>query len=458
MNLGARSHIVEKVPRHLFDNVRRPAGIVDMTILWAEHAWLPDGVAPGVRIEVADGRFTAVTAGAAREGTVLSGLVLPGFANAHSHAFHRALRGRTQHDHGTFWTWRERMYELAERLDPDSYHRLARGVYAEMVLAGYTAVGEFHYLHHAPGGRRYADPNAMGHALARAAQDAGIRLTLLDTCYLTGGFGQELSGVQLRFGDGDVAAWAARVEAVQPGTALSGAAVHSVRAVPAGQLPFFADWDGPLHVHLSEQRAENDDCRTHHRCTPTELLDRAGVLGPRTVAVHGTHLSAVDIDLLARSGAGVCFCPTTERDLGDGIGEARRLANAGIALCLGSDSQAVIDPFDELRALELHERLASEERGRFGMAELVAAATRHPAIGRDAGRMAAGAPADLVVVALDSVRTAGTEPAEAPFAASAADVTDVLIGGRWIVRDRVHQLIDRPAASLADEVEALWRS
>ncbi|OXM68999.1 MULTISPECIES: formimidoylglutamate deiminase [Amycolatopsis] len=425
-----------------------------MTILWAEHAWLPDGVVSGVRIAVSDGVFTEVSTGAPREGTVLPGLVLPGFANGHSHAFHRALRGRTHHDRGTFWTWRERMYTLAERLDPDSYYRLARGVYAEMVLAGYTAVGEFHYLHHAPGGRPYTDPNAMGHALIQAAEDAGIRLTLLDTCYLAGGFGRDLAGVQLRFGDGDVDRWAERVDALKPASALVGAAVHSVRAVPADQLPFFADWDGPLHVHLSEQRAENDDCLAHHGCTPAELLDRAGVLGPRTVAVHGTHLTATDLGLLSQ----VCFCPTTERDLGDGIGEARRLADAGVDLSLGSDSQAVVDPFEELRALELHERLAAEERGCFGVAELVAAATRHSALGRDGGRLAVGGPADLVAVALDSVRTAGTEPSGAVFAASAADVTDVLIGGRWIVRDRTHQLIDRPAAVLAEEVEALWRS
>ncbi|NIH82220.1 formimidoylglutamate deiminase [Amycolatopsis viridis] len=430
-----------------------------MTILWAEYAWLPDGVASGVRIEIADGRFTTITPDAPRSGTVLTGLAMPGFANGHSHAFHRALRGRTHHDRGTFWTWRERMYALAGRLDPDSYHRLARGVYAEMALAGYTAVGEFHYLHHAPGGRRYADPNAMGHALIQAAEDAGIRLTLLDTCYLTGGFGRELSGVQLRFGDGDVDGWAARVGAIKPGAARVGAAVHSVRAVPADQLPSFArTGSGPLHVHLSEQRAENDDCRAHHGCTPAELLDRAGVLGPGTVAVHATHLTDSDVGLLSRSGTGVCFCPTTERDLGDGIGPARPLADAGVPLSLGSDSQAVIDPFDELRSLELHERLAAGERGRFGVAELVDAATRHAAIGWDAGRVAAGAPADLVVVALDSVRTAGTEPAGVPFAASAADVTDVLVDGRWVVRDRVHRLVDRPSAALADEVEALWRS
>lgn len=430
-----------------------------MTTFWCEYAWLPDGVASAVRIDVDAGVLTKAAPDSPRTGTVLSGLVMPGFANGHSHAFHRALRGRTHHQRGTFWTWRERMYALAGRLDPDSYYRLARGVFAEMALSGYTSVGEFHYLHHAPGGRPYADPNAMGYALAKAATDAGIRLTLLDTCYLAGGFGRELDEQQKRFGDTDAGAWAQRVEAFEPGEWVRvGAAVHSVRAVPADQLPVVADWPGPLHVHLSEQRAENTDCLAHYGRTPTEVLAEAGVLGPRTVAVHGTHLGTSDIRELAESGTRVCFCPTTERDLGDGIGPARTLADAGVSLCLGSDSQAVVDPFEEARALEMNDRLASESRGRFTTGELVAAATDHDAIGWGELSLMPGAPADLVVVDPGSVRTAGIEPEGVVLAASAADVTDVLVAGRWVVRDRVHQLIESPETVLAKEIEALWRS
>jgi formiminoglutamate deiminase len=429
-----------------------------MTTYWCAYAWLPDGVARSVRIDVEAETLTAVTPDSPRAGTVLDGLVLPGFANGHSHAFHRALRGRTHHERGTFWTWRERMYALADRLDPESYYRLARGVFAEMTLAGYTSVGEFHYLHHAAGGRPFADPNAMGYALAAAAADAGIRLTLLDTCYLAGGFGRDLDERQKRFADADAEAWAERVEGFVPdGRTRLGAAVHSVRAVPADQLPVVADRPGPLHVHLSEQRAENEDCFAYYGRTPTQLLAEAGVLGPRTVAVHGTHLSEDDVHALAETGTRVCFCPTTERDLGDGIGPARALADAGVSLCLGSDSQAVVDPFEEARALELDERLAAEARGRFTLPELLTAATDHDALGWGELVLMPGAPADLVVVDLASVRTAGSEPEAVLLATTAADVTDVLIGGRWVVRDRAHQLIERPEAVLAKEIEALWR-
>ncbi|SFP08733.1 formiminoglutamate deiminase [Amycolatopsis arida] len=432
------------------------------TKLWCEYAWLPDGVAEGVRIEVEDGRIRSAEPDLPRAGTILNGLTVPGMTNAHSHAFHRALRGRTHDDRGTFWTWRDRMYAVAGRLDPESYYRLARAVYAEMVLAGYTSVGEFHYLHHAPGGTRYADPNAMSAALVAAAADAGIRLTLLDTCYLTGGFGTGLAEHQLRFGDGDAEAWAERVATFRPEGDLVrvGAAVHSVRAVPAEQIPVVVEWAGerPLHAHLSEQRAENADCLAHYGRTPTAVLAEAGALGERTVAVHATHLTEGDIGALGRTGTRVCLCPTTERDLGDGIGPGRALADAGSPLCLGSDSSAVIDPFAEARALELDERLASETRGRFTVTELMAAAVDHAALGwPEVGRIAAGAAADLVTVDLRSLRTAGVDPAGAVFAATAADVTDVLVAGRQVVRDRAHRQIAHPESLLAREVEELWR-
>jgi formiminoglutamate deiminase len=413
----------------------------------AEYAWVGDAVAANVRIDVAGGRFTHVQPDApAGNATRLPGLVLPGFANVHSHAFHRALRGRTHGGRGDFWTWRERMYEVAGRLDPDGYHALARAVYGEMALAGITAVGEFHYLHHQPDGTPYADPNAMGHALLAAAADAGVRITLLDTLYLTSTVdGKPLEGVQRRFGDGDLDGWTARHEQLAAGPhARIGAAVHSVRAVPERFLSGMTG-HGPLHVHLSEQRAENEQTRAAYGCTPAELLRRNGVLGPGTTAVHATHLTDGDVGALA--GTGVCFCPTTERDLADGIGPARRLADAGARLSLGSDSQAVIDPFAEMQALEADERLATEQRGRFTAAELIRAATDHTALGwDDAGAIAAGNRADLVAVSLDGVRVAGVDPAALVFAATAADVTHVVADGRHIVSDGRHTGFDVPAA------------
>ncbi|MGE7432504.1 formimidoylglutamate deiminase [Kitasatospora sp. NPDC001175] len=442
---------------------------------WAEHAWLPHAGGPVVGHEVLigvgpDGRITEVTPDSGPcppDAVKLTGLTLPGQANAHSHAFHRALRGHVQIGSGTFWTWRDTMYRFAGALDPDSYLGLATAVYAEMALAGITAVGEFHYLHHAPGGGRYGDANAMGEALIEAAARAGIRITLLDTCYLSSGFGAEPTEPQLRFSDGDADAWAARAgELKERGHARIGAAIHSVRAVPADQLATVAHWAAmrraPLHVHLSEQTAENDACLTAHGVTPTRLLADHGVLGPRTSAVHATHLTDEDIRLLTDSSTNICMCPTTERDLADGIGPARRLASGGCPITLGSDSHAVIDPFEEARALELNERLHSRTRGHWTAGALLRAGTEdgHASLGwPEAGRIEAGALADLAVVALDSVRTAGPAPAlgaeTAVFAASAADVRHVVVGGRQIVRDGVHQLVADVPAALRDSIAAL---
>ncbi|HET9516148.1 MAG TPA: formimidoylglutamate deiminase [Actinoplanes sp.] len=438
----------------------------------AEHAWLggagaPGGrVAAGVLIEVQDGRFAAVRSGvgAPPPGAVrLAGLVLPGLANVHSHAFHRVLRGRTHGARGSFWTWRDLMYAVADRLDPDSYHALARGVFGELALAGVTCVGEFHYLHHGPGGRRYADPNAMGAALTQAAADAGIRLTLLDTLYLTASVtGQPLAGAQLRFGDGDLDGWSARTAALRDTTGVRhGAALHSVRAVPAQLLTDFAERTAgrPLHVHVSEQQAENVQCLAEHGCTPTALLDRHGLLTEHTTVVHATHLTDTDVAALGRARSAVCLCPTTERDLADGIGPGRALATAGCPITLGTDSHAVIDMFEEARGVELHERLATQRRGHFGADELLQAATAagHTALGwPDAGTITVGARADLVAVRLDSARTAGVDPAGVVFAASASDVTHVVADGRLIVADGRHTGFD-VARELAAAIEAVTR-
>jgi formiminoglutamate deiminase len=432
-----------------------------VTSYLAEHAWLGgDRAEAGVLLEVEGDRITAVRPGAEPPAGAerLPGLTLPGLANGHSHAFHRALRGRTHRSGGSFWTWREDMYAVAATLTPDTYAALARAVFAEMALAGITCVGEFHYLHHGPGGTPYDDPNAMGEALLAAADDAGVRITLIDTCYLTGGFGRPLEGPQLRFGDGDAERWAARAAALRPGPrARIGAAVHSVRAVPAEQLPTVAGWaadrEAPLHAHLSEQRAENDDCRAAHGRTPTQLLADAGALGPRTTAVHATHLTDSDVALLGGSRTTVCLCPTTERDLADGIGPARALADAGAPLSVGSDSNAVVDLLEEARGVELDERLATQRRGHWPTPDLLRAATADGAAALgwpDAGRLEPGALADFVSVGTDSVRLAGARPdtllESVLFAATAADVREVVVGGRRIVREGRHATLDVPRA------------
>jgi formiminoglutamate deiminase len=367
------------------------------------------------------------------------------------------------------------MYQVADRLDPDSYRALARAVYAEMALAGISCVGEFHYLHHRPGGAPYDAPNAMGEALIAAAADAGIRITLLDTCYLTGGIGQPLKGPQLRFGDGTAGNWARRVDTLYEQTdkagrlhARVGAAIHSVRAVPREQVRAVASWAkehrAPLHVHLSEQPAENTACLDAYGVTPARLLAEAGALGPLSTAVHATHLTRDDIGLLGATTTGVCMCPTTERDLADGIGPARGLADAGAPICLGSDQHAVVDLFEEARAVELDERLRTRVRGHWTAGELLAAATSngHYALGwPEAGRLEPGAYADLVTVALDSVRTAGAGPAHAAeaavFAATAADVRHVVVSGRQIVHDGRHLLVDDVPGALAAAVESATR-
>jgi formiminoglutamate deiminase len=405
--------------------------------IWhAEQAWLGRH-AENVVIAIEDGVIKSVTENtpAPRGAVELKGWTLPGLANVHSHAFQRVLRGRVESGGGDFWTWRELMYRSTER-EEEGYLDLCSSVFAEMLAAGITAVGEFHYLH--------AGGNALGMAVIAAARKTGIRLTLVDSCYLFGGVDRRpLAGVQRTFSDGDVDRWAERMDEledeVHDGDGIRiGAAIHSVRAVDPESMRVVAAWarrrGAPLHVHLAEQPAEVEECRTEHGCRPAELLEREGILGADLTAVHAIHLSESDISLLGGHEVSVCACTTSERDLGDRVGPLRALAEAGCLLTVGSDSNSVIDMLEEARGLELDQRRATGRRVLHQPEQLLQAATSNGmrALGWKAGELKPGMLADFITV---SPPTASTEldAAQVIFARSACDVINVVVGGRTVV-------------------------
>jgi formiminoglutamate deiminase len=442
------------------------------TSTWhCERAWLGgEDVTSDVVITERDGTIVELVAGSVAPPGAhrLAGVVIPGMANAHSHAFHRALRGRAERFRPSFWAWRDEMYDLAGRLDPDTYLALATATFAEMLCAGFSAVGEFHYLHHGPDGTTYGEPNEMTAALVEAATRTGMRLTVLDVCYLESAPGAAPVGVQRRFADGSAQGWAERLDQLGslPDTVRVGAAIHSARAVPPEAMAVVAAWAernrAPLHAHVSEQPAENEAVLAAYGTTPTSLLADSGALSDRFCAVHSTHVTAADRRLLGASRATACICPTTERSLGDGLVELAELLEANVAIAVGTDAHVTIDPFEELRALEGHERLRTLRRGAMSPAAQLEAATflGHRALGRrDAGVLAVGSTCDLVAVSTDSVRLAGTgddDLAAVVVAATASDVTAVVVGGRLVVDDGRHTELDVPAV-LADAVRQAWR-
>lgn len=377
-------------------------------------------------------------------------LLLPGMVNAHSHAFQRAIRGATQrrgaHDPSSFWSWREAMYRAANSLDPEAVFTVTRDCYREMLRAGITCVGEFHYLHHAPDGRPYADPNELSRQVIRAANTVGIRLVLLEVYYARAGAGREPLPEQRRFCDGSVDAYLRRIDVLRGEGIAIGVAPHSVRAAPREalrELAAYAHQHGlPLHMHVSEQPQENAECQAEHGCSPVALLGASGCLtrpGAFT-AVHAIHLEPDDFAAL--SGHNVCACPTTEADLGDGIIPVGEHLRHGVELALGSDSNAVIDLVQEARLLEMHERLRTRARlcladgdGHVGQA-LLNLATRGGArsLGRtELGEIRVGAPFDACTVDLDHPSLARIDPALALDAlllsGTAAPIDRVFVGG-----------------------------
>jgi formiminoglutamate deiminase len=440
-----------------------------MSSVHAQYAWLGGAsCSANVRITFANGLISAIQTDVvpSDSDSRIAGVVMPGFVNAHSHAFHRALRGRTHSGLGDFWAWRTLMYQVANRLTPENYLTLATAVFSEMALAGITHVGEFHYVHHQQNGKQYDDPNEMGKVIIEAAHRAGIRLTLLDVAYLHGGLnGEKLGDEQKRFCDTTIDQWLKRVQELGTGNEMYsiGLAPHSVRAVHQAELAQIAKFrnDRVVHIHVSEQPAENSACIKATGRTPTQLFSDANLLGSFTTAVHATHLTAEDISLLGKSKTTVCFCPTTERDLADGIGPSSQLVSAGASLSLGTDSHAVIDMFEESRAIEMNRRLITNQRGMHSSEELLTTATINGAnsLGRKTYGLVVGAAADFVAVSTDSVRLASFDAkngaAHLVHSATSADVHDVWVGGDQIVKDGVHRVLPNIAGALRSAINAL---
>jgi formiminoglutamate deiminase len=440
-----------------------------MSSVHAQYAWLGgESCAENVQITFSNGLISAIKTDVASDASDsrVTGVVIPGFVNAHSHAFHRALRGRTHSGLGDFWAWRTLMYQVANRLTPENYLALATAVFSEMALAGITHVGEFHYVHHQQNGKQYNDPNEMGKAIIEAAKRAGIRITLLDVAYLHGGLnGEALRDEQKRYTDISIENWLARVDALGNGNAehTIGLAPHSVRAVNEIELAKIVEHrqDRVVHIHVSEQTAENDACRKATGRTPTQVLNDAGLLGSFATAVHATHLTAEDVSYLGKSKTTACFCPTTERDLADGIGPSEQLTSAGSPLALGTDSHAVIDMFEEARAVEMHQRLVTNKRGVHQSSELLNAATINGAhcLGQKNYGLVVGARADFIAVSTESVRLASFDAkngaAHLVHSATSADVRDVWVNGEQIVADREHRKVVNIAQALRTAIDAV---
>ena len=434
------------------------------------QAWLPDYI-------YTDGRFQAGVALVADSGgqivelsenvphaTRLAGrAMLPGLVNAHSHAFQRIIRGRTEYRSqsatDSFWTWREQMYAAATKLKPEEIYTISRMAFLEMAQTGITAVGEFHYLHHAPDGSRYSDPNLLAHEVIRAANDVGIRIALLRVAYARAGYQVEPNPRQVRFIEQSAETYLTHLDQLldsietKDGMAWAGVAPHSVRAVPLDYLKriiaFANERQLPVHMHVAEQPAEVAACIEEYGRSPVALLDTEALLSERFVAVHAIHVTPKAVAALARSGAGVCACPTTERNLGDGVVPADLYFNANVPISLGTDSQIQIDLLEDARELEYHLRLQKTERNVLApenktdssalAARLFECATVNgaKAIGlKGGGKLEPGAPADFFTVDLNDLSIAGSSPddllANIVFSLSRTAIREVVVNGKQL--------------------------
>jgi len=434
------------------------------------QAWLPDYIFTDGRFRsglalVCDSRgniHELADASVVPNATRLAGrAMLPGLVNAHSHAFQRIIRGRTeyrsQNATDSFWTWREQMYAAATQLSAEEIYNVSRLAFLEMAMTGITAVGEFHYLHHAPDGSPYDDPNLLAHEVVRAANEVGIRIALLRVAYARAGFNLAPNPRQVRFIEDSPDTYLASLDhllsTIDPkdGLAWAGVAPHSVRAVPLDYLKriiaFANERQLPVHMHVAEQPAEVAACIEEYGRSPVALLDTEGLLSERFTAVHAIHVTPKAIAALARSGAGVCACPTTERNLGDGVVPADLYFKANVPVSLGTDSQIQIDLLEDARELEYHLRLQKTERNVLApdetntsalAARLFECATVNgaKAIGFNGGKLEPGAPADFFTVDLNDISIAGASPddllAGIVFSLSRTAIREVAVNGKLL--------------------------
>lgn len=456
-----------------------------MEWLLPDLSFVDGALQPGVGVALTpEGTIGAI--GAPPDGARVTKLpgraLLPGFVNAHSHSFQRAIRGRTEfrqpgQAQDDFWTWRSQMYAAAEALEPGDVEALAYACFVEMALSGITTVGEFHYLHHPRGGGTYADPDELAWRIVEAAKRAGLNLVLLRVSYARGGFRKPAEPRQARFVDAAPDTALRAIERLQRKGVRVGVAPHSVRACPRDWLVTLGGYANqrmlPLHLHVSEQPREVQECKEEHGRTPLSFLATLGLVSDRFTGVHGVHLTQEEWLIAGRCGATIAACPTTERNLGDGIVPARALLDAGAFLAIGTDSQAQIAPLEDVRQLEYHLRLQSLQRavivkeggdaGASGpAARLLEIATAGGArsLRESTGRLLKGLRADLVAIDLDDPSVAGgvgeAALAGIVFGAERTAITDVWAKGRRIVEARRHAGWDEARAGLQAVQQRLW--
>lgn len=394
--------------------------------------------------------------------------LLPGLVNAHSHAFQRVIRGRTErrskNTSDSFWTWREQMYAAANRLEADDIYAASRMAFLEMALTGITAVGEFHYIHHSPDGSPYSDPNLLEREVIRAARDVGIRIALLRVAYARAGYQTEPNVLQVRFIEESAETYLKHLEELlntptsDDGMDWIGVAPHSVRAVPLEYLrrivEFARENDLPVHMHVAEQPAEVSVCIEEYGRSPVALLDTEGLLSKQFTAVHAIHVTPKAIGAMARAGVLVCACPTTERNLGDGVVPVDSYFKAGVTVALGTDSQIQIDLLEDARELEYHLRLQHTARNVLAQHDDTsssalarrlfdcASVNGAKSIGFSGGTLQPGAPADFFTIDLDDPSIAGAPAddllANVVFSLSRSAVRDVFVAGKQIIENGRH--------------------